>query len=196
LVSQYYSGKEYVKLSQPENNAVLAIEVAKLTKGNAGLRTEVEKLTSDLASYRNSSESSKKAYDQYLSDQERFGVINGTKSISGQGVIINVDGALVTPQVVDLVNAIKNIGAEIIEINGKRLVINTNLGQFSGQNHCEIKVLGNSALLKSSMERKGGIIEQIQTKDIGFSVTENNNIEIGTTEAIRFKYAKIIDETK
>lgn len=195
LVSQYYSGIEVNKISQPKNNEVLAIEVSKLTRSNAELRREVFDLTANLDSYRNSSESNKKAYDQYLSDIDKFDVVNGSKSTSGQGVIINISGDLVTPQVVDLVNAIKNIGAQIIEINGKRLVVNTEMSQFSNLDHYEIKILGNSTLLKSAIERKGGIVDQISTKDIVFSVVTSDNIEIGTSSPINFKYARII-ETK
>lgn len=195
LVSQYYSGIEVSKITQPENNEVLAIEVSKLTRSNAELRSEVHDLTANLDSYRNSSESSKKVYDQYLSDIEKFSVVNGDKKTSGQGVIMDISGDLVTPQVVDLVNAIKNIGAEIIEINGKRLVLNSEMSQFENLGRYEIKVLGNSTLLKSAMERKGGIVDQISTKDIVFSISKSDNIEIASATPINLKYAHIV-ETK
>lgn len=193
LVSQYYSGIEVSKLSQPESNEVLAIEVGKLTTSNAELRNEVSELTANLDSYRNSSESSKKAYDQYLTDIEKFDVVNGEKATSGQGVIITITGDLVTPQVVDLVNAIKNVGAQLIEINGKRLVVNTEMSQFANLGHYEIKVLGNSTLLKSAIERKGGIVDQISTKDIVFNVSTSDNIQIGSGAIINFKNARIVD---
>jgi len=193
LVSQYYSGAEFRKVTQPENNEVLAIEVGKLTRSNAELRRETKDLTSTLDSYRNSSESSVKAYNQYLSDIEKFSVINGEKSATGQGIIINVSGDLVTPQIVDLVNAIKNIGAQNMEINGKRIIINTEMSQFANRGHYEIKVLGNSTLLKSSIERKGGIVDQVATKDILFNITESDNITIGSTTPIKIKYGRIVD---
>lgn len=193
IISQYYAGKEYNKLTQPENNEVLAVEVAKLTKANANLRREAQDLTINLDSYKNTSESSKKIYDQYLSDSKRLDTINGVSKVSGQGVVINVDGKLSTPEIVDIVNAIRNIGGEIIEINGQRLAINTSLDQYSGKENYQIEVLGNSSILKSSMERKGGIIDQIQNKDLNFSIIESSNIEIPTSSEIKFKYAKIID---
>ena len=193
LVSQYYSGVEVKKVTQPENNEVLAIEVSKLTRGNAELRRETKDLTANLDSYRNSSESSVKAYNQYLADLDKFEVINGEKSTNGQGIIINVSGNLVTPQIVDLVNAIKNIGAQTLEINGKRIIINTEMSQFANQSHYEIKVLGNSTLLKSSMERKGGIVDQVSAKDIVFNISESDNIVIGATSPIKLKYAHIVE---
>lgn len=195
LVSQYYSSIEASKISQPENNEVLAIEVSKLTKSNADLRREVQDLTVNLDSYKNSSESSQKANEQYLSDINKFSVVNGDKAISGQGVIINISGDLVTPQIVDLVNAIKNIGAQIIEINGKRIVLNTEMSQFTNSGHYEIKILGNSALLKSAIERKGGIVDQISTKNIVFTTTTSDKIEISSSPSVNLKNARIV-ETK
>jgi len=193
LVSQYYSGIEVLRVAQPENNEVLAIEVSKLTRSNAELRRETKDLTSTLDSYENSAQSSQKTYNQYLSDLDKFGIINGEKGATGQGIIINVSGNLSTPQLVDLVNAIKNIGSETLEINGKRVIINTEMSQFANQGHYEIKVLGNSKLLKTSMERKGGIVEQVGTKDVAFSIIESDKISIDTTSPIKFRYAKIVE---
>ncbi|MCL5411030.1 MAG: DUF881 domain-containing protein [Patescibacteria group bacterium] len=194
LISQFYSGKEYKKIIQPENNAVLALEVAKLTKSNADLRNEVQNLTSDLESYKNSTESRQKSFDQYLVDTERLDSINSTSSKTGQGVVIQIKGNLSTAQIVDLVNAIKNIGAEIITINNQRLVLNTSFDKFSNLQYYEIEVLGNSSLLKSAMERKGGIVDQISTKDINFIIQEKDNIEIPAGEQLKFDYARIIKE--
>ena len=195
-ISQYYSAKEYNKLIQPENNEVLAIEVAKLTKTNANLRSEVLELTHDLNVYRESSESRKKSYEKYLTDIERLDVINGEKLKSGQGIIIQISGNLTTPQMVDLINAMKNIGAEIISINDKRIILNSNLAEFSGLDQYDIKVFGNSRLLKSAMERKGGIIEQISNKDVDFTIIERENLEIFSGESINFQYANILKEVE
>lgn len=195
LISQFSTAKEFKRLTQPENNAVLAVEVSRLTKSNADLRVEVSDLTNNLESYRNSSESTKKAYDQYLSDTERYDIINGSKSKAGQGVVVTISGNLVTQQLVDLINAIKNMGAEVIEVNGNRLILNDDLSKYSGLDHFEIKVLGNSNLLKSAMERKGGIVEQISNKDIKFSIEEKDNLEVKSGSALKFNYARIVEET-
>lgn len=196
LISQYFSTKTYNKVTQPENNAVLAIEVAKLTKTNSDLRREVQDLTSDLDGYRSSSLSRQEAFDQYTNDMARLDVINGAMGKTGQGVVININGNLSTPQVIDLVNAIKNIGAELLSINGQRLTLNTDISQFSNKQTYEIKVLGNSNLLKTAMERKGGIVEQITSKLIVFQINESDNVEIPAGDVLKLNYAKIIDKSK
>lgn len=194
LISQYFSTKTYQKVTQPENNAVLAIEVAKLTKTNSDLRREVQDLTQDLDGYRSSSLSRQEAFDQYTSDMERLDVINGVKGKVGQGVSINIEGALSAPQIIDLINAIRNIGAELMSVNGTRLTLNTDLSQFANNETYEIKVLGNSNLLKTAMERKGGIVEQITSKMITFEIIESDNIEIPAGDTLKLNYARIIDK--
>jgi uncharacterized protein YlxW (UPF0749 family) len=130
---------------------------------------------------------------QYQNDIVRYDNINSAKSISGQGVIISIDDMLLIPQIVDLVNAIKNIGYESIQVNNVRLSINTNLGQFSGLPKYEIIVLGNSKLIKSALERKGGIIEQITINKNKYSIEEKTNLEIREGKPLQLKYAKVVD---
>ena len=192
LVSQFYSSTEYRKVVQPENSETLALEVAKLTKTNSDLRQEVKSLTSTLDSYKDTSESGKKLYEKYLSDKELYDVIIGNAPKTGQGVSIMVTGSLGTTQIVDLINAIKNIGSGMISINGKRLVINTDLSQFSNKSDYKIDVLGNSKLLDSAIKRKGGILEQISTKDLKIDVVSSEEIYMPVGEPFQFIYAKIV----
>lgn len=192
LVSQVHSSKEVKKLSQPENNETLALEVSKLTKTNSDLRQEVKTLTSTLDSYKDTSESGRKLYEKYLSDKEQYDIIIGNAPKTGQGISINVFGNLGTAQIVDLINAIKNIGSSMISVNGKRLVINTDLSQFAEKNEYKIEVLGNSKLLDSAIKRKGGILEQISTKDLKIEVVSSENIVMPSGTALDFVYSKII----
>lgn len=194
IISQLSSVKEYKKVIQPENNAVLALEVAQLTKTNADLRREVKDLTLSLESYQNGAVSNKTKYDQYLADLERLDIINAVKPKSGQGLTISVDGKLSTAQVVDLVNAIKNIGAEVISINNRRLALNTNLDQFSGMSKYEVNILGNTSLLKSAVERKGGIIDQISSKDIKITTEGKDSIEITAGTPVQLNYSRIVKD--
>lgn len=191
LVSQVYASKKAQKIIQPENNEVLALEVAKLTHSNADLRLEVQDLTHDYDTYKNNSDSSVKTYDKYLSDLEKMNIINGVKEQKGQGVVIGITGRLSAAQIIDLINAIKNIGSEIISINGVRLVINTDLNAFVDQDTYEIKILGNSSILKSAIERKGGILDLITSKYIKFNIVASDDIIIPVTQQpISFKYLK------
>lgn len=192
-VTQYKSGKEYMKAIKPETNEILAVEVSKLTKSNSDLRNQVRALTLDLDKYQNSSESKKVLYEKYIKDLEELNVINGFSIKTGQGVLLKVQGKMATPQIVDLVNAIRNIGSDLIVINETRVVINTDLSKFKDLDSYDIAIYGNSKMLKSALERRGGIVEQISTKDMKISVEEKDNIIIPKGNSILIKYSKSIN---
>lgn len=194
VVIQVKSAKNYRNITQPETNAVLALEVARLTESNANLRTEVKSLTESLDKYKTSSANRQTAFAQYQNDSNRYDLINGATGTKGQGIIINVNGTLNLPEVVDLVNAIKNVGGELIAINDSRLVLNTSLYPYVNQSSLQFKVLGNSNLLQSSLQRKGGIIEQISSKDIKFNINKENELTIPPVKnGMQFKYARPIN---
>lgn len=192
LMTQYYTGREYLKVVQPENNASLALEVAKLTKSNADLRVDVKKLTADLETYKDSSNSSHQFYEKFLSDKERFSHIIGESQRSGQGVKISILGKLETYELVDLINAIKNIGYSFISINGERLMVNSDLSYFAKENSYEIMIIGNSSLLKSAIERKGGIIDQMSSKNLSITIEKLDEIIIPAGSPLVFKYGRIV----
>lgn len=189
---QYKSSKAYFAVTQPENSAVLALEVAKLTKTNGDLRLEVKKLTVDLDAYKNSSDSGNELMSKYQQESAKLDLLNGLAATEGQGVIIKIQNKLSSPQLVDLINAIRNIGSDLFSINDRRIVINSDLSTFSSYDQYEIKVIGNSKLLKSAMERKGGIVEQIATKDMQIQIEEAEKISLPSGQPISFKYAKIV----
>lgn len=193
IVAQIYASKNYEKVIQPENNEVLALEVARLTKSNADLREEVTKLTFNLDTYKNSTESNQKILDKYNSDTNLYDTLNGDTQLKGQGVTVHVVGKLTIAQVVDLINAIKNIGSSSIAINDTRLNQRTNLAQFSGLANYKIDVIGNSELLQASMTRKGGIVELITTKDIKITVDTVSGLTLPAGQSYDFKYSKILD---
>lgn len=193
VVSQVMATRKYKTLIQPENNEVLAIEVSKQTKVNSELRSEVKDLTAKLDEYKSSTESSQKALELYKSDLSRLSIINGESEKSGQGIVVSINGKMGVPQVVDLINAIRNIGADVISVNDTRILVNSSFNQFNALDKYEIKVLGNSKLLKSAMERKGGIVEQIATRDISFSIEERTDLTVPAGKEIKFKYSKIVE---
>ncbi len=193
IVSQYSASRKVNSIVQPENNEILALEVAKYTKVNAELRLDVQDLTRELDQYKNSSLSNADSLKKYENDIKMYKKINGELENTGQGITVIINRPLSTPQLIDLINAIKNIGAQSIAINNTRINLNTDISIFSGRDNYEIKVLGNSELLKSAMERRGGIIEQISNKDMKINVNKNDTMTIGSGSPIIFKYAKIVN---
>lgn len=188
LTRQYIASKQIKTITQPESTEVLALEVAKLTKSNSDLRYQILKLTLDLDKYQDSKEVAKKVSNEL----ETLQIVNGEKSAPGQGVIIQIDKPLEQTQLIDLVNALKNIGTYTISINNQRITANFFIPNNYFSSPYEVKALGNKTLLESALNRKGGIIEQIAGDERDkFKILTTDDLTIPQGQPIEFKFAKI-----
>lgn len=166
IVRQFYLHKQVTQVSQPESGNSMALEVTELIKTNDTLRKEINKLTENKNKLNESTNSSQKAYEVLQEDINTYNIILGLTSVEGPGAEITFDDKLDSTQVVDLINAIKNIGAEAISINNRRLSPNTTLEQGIFYPPTTIQVIGDVDILKDSLVRPGGIIEQIGTGSV------------------------------
>lgn len=194
IVSQFYSSKNFRTLYSTENNDVMALEIEKIAKTNDDLKTQVVKLTKDYDSYQSASSDKSLLFSKFKTESEELDRVNGVTVESGQGVVIDVKGNLETAQIVDIINAIKNIGSYEISINGTRITISTSLNGSQIKSPYQIVVLGNSSVLISALNRKGGIVEQIQNKDIVIIVTGSDQLSIPKGSEMVFKYSRITNQ--
>ena len=90
--------------------------------------------------------------------------------MTGQGVAIVVRGPMGGDGVEDLINELRNAGAEAISIDGVRIVIGVVVagapGALSVENHAigdsfEIRAVGSPQILTGTLTRTGGVIAQI-----------------------------------
>ena len=187
LVRQFYTSKETKKLEQSEENQLLALEISRLIKANTDLRLEINELATTLEKYQKSWQDRKSAFEEVEKNLEKYKILAGTTEIKGPGIEVTIDGELDKEQMVDLINAFKNIGVESLSVNGKRLIISSYFaanqeGLFLNGMKLEkpyiILAVGNAPLIKEALERKGGIIEQIQSseKDIKIKVEKREEI--------------------
>lgn len=134
--------------------------------------------------------------------QERLKELNaylGLADVTGSGVIITVQDNTSTKLVTaddlvhdndlrDIINEIKNVGADAISINGQRIVQSTVINcagaivQINGESVGSpfvIKAIGNSTDLKYNLLRPGSFIDKL-IKDYGIvvNITESDNITI------------------
>lgn len=192
-ISQYFAGKKVKSLTQPETNEVMAVEIEKVAKNNASLKLQVADLTKDYNDYNNSSRDKIESEKKTQNEIDRLNATIGSKALSGQGVKISINEVLSTANLVDLMDALKNIGAEAISVNDQRININTFI---SGSNYTypmTVLALGNSNVLESALNRKGGIVEQITSKNVRIGVEKEDSLVISEGNPIGFNYAKIVN---
>jgi len=157
IVSQLKIESKINEFIDPKRSSVIALEVSELIKTNQQLLTEqrdLQEQKNKLASTDNDSEES------IAKDIEKLKIISGLTEVVGPGVQIEPSEFLQTVQLIDLINALRNIGADAISIDDQRVVMNTFLDEENFPKPV-IKVIGDSDVLENALTRKGGIIEQI-----------------------------------
>lgn len=144
--------------------------VANLNARNDELRTEISALqrsATDLGSGQSSGEAS---LEQLRSDLDRIRAWAGVTPVTGQGVSITVSGPITGDAVEDLLNELRNAGAEALAVNGTRIVVGSvvagDAGALSVEDSAigdpfEVSAIGNPETLTGSLTRAGGIIAQI-----------------------------------
>jgi uncharacterized protein YlxW (UPF0749 family) len=150
----------------------LGVLVANLNTQNEQLRAEVATLQrqqADLAAAKNRGES---AVEQLDADLAKIRAWAGVTGLTGPGVTITVSGPIGADGVDDLLNELRNAGAEGIAIAGIRVVAGvavsggpgrlTVAGQGLGAAF-EIRAVGSPQILTGTLNRAGGVIAQLAT---------------------------------
>src|SRR3990167_1014652 len=174
IIQQFYLHKKITKTIQPENENNLALEVSELIKTNTLLQAEIEELNSQHEKLSRSAADAKSANETIEENLKKYKIILGLGEISGEGVEIVFENKVNSTQLIDLINAIKNIGVEAMQVNNERITHSTSIcgGLFNPPTI--VKAIGNKNILYESLVRPGGILEQIGAGN----VSKKDNIVI------------------
>lgn len=157
---------------------VLAVEIEKIVKTNSELKTQISNLTQKNQNYKESVSDINKLESQINKELSELRVINSEHEIKGQGVEIELSGKIFESQLVDLINAIKNIGCDAIAINNIRFGLYTPVDINKYDQPIKIQIIGNSSLISSALSRKGGIIEQLKNKFIDVKIEKMESLTL------------------
>ena len=144
--------------------------IANLTTGNDQLRAEVTDLEGQQAQLQDASDRGETAVDSLTSDLARIRAWAGLTAVTGQGIAIVVRGAIGGDGVEDLLNELRNAGAEAISVDGTRIVTGDVVagapGALSVENDAigdtfEIRAIGSPQILTGTLTRTGGVIAQL-----------------------------------
>ena len=189
-----------------ENNMMqLAYEIIEISNSNFNLQNEINRLgqkNDSFSSNINDKAGIKENLEKKLEDYE---TINGVREVVGIGVDIDVEGGIITEELVDLINGIRNTKPRAIGINGKRVIYKSyfvikedNMLDFDNNSFAmplTIQVIGDTEVLESSLSRAGGILDIIKKNSFGkakFGVKKNEKITLPPyNNRIVFREAKI-----
>lgn len=130
------------------------------------------------------------ALDQAQKRVDTLGILAGTLAAKGPGITLRITDptkAVTGPIVLDIIEELRDAGAESIDVGGVRVVASSYVGDRGGQLVVDgvtvprplvIKVIGDSKTLSSAMTIPGGIVESVRQKGAEAVVTESSLIEI------------------
>ncbi len=154
-----------------------SVLLGNLVVTNAELRAEVQKLQSEIETYQRAQE---RTVPQMMEDLDRMRRINGAVGVVGGGVEVRVGGGVDVFSLQDLVNEVRNAGAEAISLNGYRLTIRTSLSADSRgitiddhpiQPPYVLQAIGDPTTMATALNRRGGQLQMMQASYPGLEVS-------------------------
>jgi len=152
--------------------------VADLVDSNARLREEVAVLRGQLDELQ-AVEGGGALLQSFVNEVNYLRVVNGRVAVSGPGIEVVISGPLSVLDLHDLINELRNAGAEALALNGWRIVawsaISTD-GQHvtvDGQpviSPYRLQAIGDPHTLKVALLRSGGLVDLIQQFSEGVTI--------------------------
>lgn len=177
-----------------------AMIISKLIESNATLRQTVSKLEEQIARYQTTSEEQK--LEAMVSDLNYLKILDGSAEVVGEGVELSLLGKITASSLQDIINELRNSGAEAIALNGRRLIARSIItGDESGfvvdgmrlRPPYVLQVIGPSQTMDRALERKGGLLELLRYNDpslvIQVATKERLIVPVYDSETV-FTYAK------
>lgn len=202
LVMQFRTQGNIVKSILVDSTTEQATILNGLVESNASLRKEIETLDAQLTQYQTGSTESN--LQSLVADLNRVKVVNGLIEVTGPGVELVLNGALAPEELQDVINELRNAGAEAIVLNGQRVVVSSvvmqdrtgaTLDGTAIQSPYRFQAIGDPDTLYKAVERKGGLVSllmanhptlqtQLSKKDLVLAPIYDRKVE--------FKYASLV----
>ncbi|HET8567880.1 MAG TPA: DUF881 domain-containing protein [Candidatus Limnocylindria bacterium] len=172
VVSQFRAQDVYSRSLQLETPASLTTLIAGLADRNSALRDEIVELRLRLDAARSSVQSGRFSLDEAQRELAQLRVFAAQGPARGPGVAVSVDGPFDEKAMSDLVNELRNAGAEAIAINGQRVRPRSWFGPSgSGAILLDgdriagpwlVSAIGAQDVIHVAITRTGGIIGQFE----------------------------------
>jgi uncharacterized protein YlxW (UPF0749 family) len=144
--------------------------IANLSAGNDRLRDEVAELSQREQTLSAAENRGETTVDDLTEDLAAIRAWSGVTAVAGPGVAVTVRGGIGADGIDDLLNELRNAGAEAISIEGVRMVSGVVVAGAPGAlavgdqalgETFEIRAIGSPQILTGTLTRTGGVIAQI-----------------------------------
>src|SRR3989442_12561821 len=170
--TQFRSQDVYSRSLQLETPSSLTTVIANLSDRNNELRNEIFDLRRDLATAQDSVASGSGTLSEAARQLAQLRVFSAQSAVAGPGVAVKIDGPFDERALSDLVNELRNAGAEAIAVNETRIGPRS---YFTGaadraiavdgrpvQGPWTVRAIGSPDVVYVAMTRTGGIVCQFE----------------------------------
>ncbi len=187
----------------------LTTELASWKQKYEEANDKYEETQSKLNEYKNSQQSSEESQKLLEEEAAQINLILGKTDVEGEGVTITLKDVtdskatdvskIKSDDLLTIVNALKQAGAEAISINDQRIINTTDIvyinDSFIKVNQQRIlspyviKAIGNQAYLESALVGSGGYVDELKQLGHEINIEKSNRITINKYESeIETKY--------
>lgn len=197
LVRWQSDNRQHIAQAQnPETQEVVAVEVARLTNANTDLRKQLSDITQREYELQQAIVDKQSASETYQKEQDKADLVTGNVPVTGPGIRLVINDSLTNAQITDVLNALKNIGAEALAINDHRITPWFSEWRTNLTAPYTVVALGSPPVLATSLTRRGGIIDQIELAAgaLELTVDQFDKITLPSTPLPDFQYLTTVEE--
>jgi len=206
LIRQGIVVSKSLEITKQDNLANLAYEVVESANSIFDLQNQYNDLRIKNDNFSFNVKDKTKIKEDMQAKIDDYSSTNGISPVSGRGIEIKAEGVMLTEEIVDLINGIRNTKPAAIAINNKRITYRSYFivsadGKMEFDNNkvdfpIYIEILGDPDSLTKSLTRTGGILDVLKNNSFGklsFSVDRKDNLTLAAYEGkIEFRYAKTV----
>lgn len=175
LVGQLQGPRRAEPSLEAESEGNLARILADLNAEADALQNEIAELKVQLGDLRRFSRDESAAAEAAAEQLRSLQVLAGTTAVTGSGVVVNVSdpsGLLTYDTMIDIVQELRDAGAEAVAINGLRIGVATAFAERDGKIVVDgqvitapfrIGAIGQPATLEGGLKIPGGAVDAVST---------------------------------
>ena len=183
MMAQFHTHRLTSKARASGSSADQSIILSSLIEANASLYVEIDTLETQLNGYRSAGSSG--LLETLVEELNRIKIVNGLVEVSGRGIQVYISGPLNALDVQDLVNELRNAGAEAIALNGERLALWSAI-TIDDQGWLTVdgvriaspyifQAIGDAETVEAALMRSGGLIAVLEHSYNDLQVTINRS---------------------
>lgn len=210
--------KDFLEGLMPSKKSTQLIEELKvLREDKVTLNEKLTQLEQELAYITANSADENALVGNLQAQLDHYKILLGMVDVVGEGVLIYIDNPIVNPSDVSgnvnivedthlimmMVNELNAAGAEVISVNGERIIATTEMRQVGDHiiingnkyiNPIEIKAIGNNEVLYSAIVARFGIVEQLRQRGYQVDVSQEESLTLNKYEgSVNWRYAQPVE---